>query len=690
MAKPLNGTKKSGNQLLAELPPLSVVELELLKKMKINWRIYAASAAFLLSSSSLVFAQDQKMFVIKANEVKAKVSPTMWGLFFEDINYGADGGLYAELVLNRSFELDVPMMGWKEKKDGKVEGSYLMLNRGNVNPANRRYIKLESSTGNYGISNVGFRGMGIKKDRQYNFSILARQHEGSSTGIRVELVGDQGVIVGSGMIQPDSKEWKRYTVSFIAKDQVEKARLDVLLDGEGAVDLDMISLFPKDTFKERKNGLRSDMVQMLADMKPGFLRFPGGCIVEGRTLDERFQWKKTIGPLEDRQTIINRWNAEFKHRPTPDYFQSFGLGFYEYFQLCEDIGAKPLPILNAGMACQFNTAEVVPLDQLDPYIQDALDLIEFANGSATSEWGKKRAEMGHPAPFNMTMIGIGNENWGPQYLERLALFTKALKDEYPDIRIVNSSGTDPKGERFDYLNDNLRARGADIIDEHYYGNPGWFLENASRYDNYDRNGPKVFAGEYAAQSVGIASPENKNSWIGAMSEAAFMTGLERNADVVEMASYGPLFANAEAWQWTPDLIWVDNLRTYGTVNYYVQKLFSLNKGTDVVPVLSDNQVVAGKDGYYASATIDRNTNELILKVVNSSKMTQECAFRVDGAPKLNSKAMLTVLSSTDLKAENTFDKPDAVTPKTNQVAVKNKVVKLTLNPYSVNIMRVKM
>jgi alpha-N-arabinofuranosidase len=650
---------------------------------------FAASAMLLTGCMTIVHAQD-KRFIVKTNEVKATVAPTMWGLFFEDINLGADGGLYAELVLNRSFELDIPMMGWKEKKDDKVDGSYLILNRGNVNPANRRYVKLESSTGNYGLSNNGYRGMGIKKDMQYDFSVLARQHEGSTAGLRIELIGEKGMVLGSAKVQPLSKEWKRYTVSFIAKETVDKARLDVLLDEKGSMDLDMISLFPKDTWKERKNGLRSDMVGMLAAMKPGFLRFPGGCIVEGRTLDERFQWKKTIGPIENRQILINRWNTEFKHRPTPDYFQSFGLGFYEYFQLCEDIGAKPLPILNAGMACQFNTAEVVPLEQLQPYIQDALDLIEFANGSASSEWGKKRADMGHVAPFNMTMIGIGNENWGPQYLERLALFTKAIKQKYPNIKIVNSSGTDPKGDRFDLLNNSLRASHADIIDEHYYGTPQWFLENASRYDNYDRNGPKVFAGEYAAQSDRIASPENKNIWLCAMAEAAFMTGLERNADVVQMASYAPLFAHVEGWQWTPDLIWVDNLKSYGTTNYYVQKLFSLNKGTEVVPVLSGNEVVAGKDSYYASATIDKKTNELIIKVVNTSKKKQDCEFQIDGAKKLDRKAQLTVLSSTNLKAENTFEKPDLVIPVTNVVMLKNKVLKLSLDPYSVNILRLKM
>ena len=653
-------------------------------------KMLAASSLLLLSITKAVVAQDSKAFVIKTKEVKAKVSPSMWGLFFEDINLGADGGLYAELVLNRSFELDVPMMGWKEIKGDQAAGNYLILNRGNTNNANRRYIKLESTKGRYGLSNVGFRGMGVRKDMQYDFSVLARQHQGSPASLVIELIGEKGAVIGSGTITPDSQEWKKYTVRFTSSATVDKARIDVLLKDKGVIDLDMISLFPQDTWKKRENGLRSDMVKLLADMKPGFLRFPGGCIVEGRTLDERFQWKKTIGPVENRQMVINRWNTEFKHRPTPDYFQSFGLGFYEYFQLCEDIGAAPLPILNAGMACQFNTAEVVPLELLGPYIQDALDLIEFANGPSSSEWGRKRAEMGHPEPFNMTMIGIGNENWGIQYIERLALFTKAIKEKYPEIRIVNSSGTDPIGERFDFLDKHLRSTNADIIDEHYYRNPKWFLENASRYDYYDRKGPKIFAGEYAAQSVNTASPENKNNWFCAMAEAAFMTGLERNADVVEMASYAPLFAHAEGWQWTPDLIWVDNLRSYGTANYHVQKLFSTNRGTDVVPVMSDNQAVSGQQGYYASATIDRATNELILKVVNSSDKKQHGTFKIDGAAKVNGKGMLTVLSSDDLDLVNSFEKPDAIAPVISEVAIKNKTINLSLNPYSVNVMRVRL
>jgi len=332
-------------------------------------------------------------------------------------------------------------------------------------------------------------------------------------------------------------------------------------------------------------------VQMLADMKPGFLRFPGGCIVEGSELSRRYQWKKTLGPIEDRKLLINRWNYEFKHRPTPDYFQSFGLGFFEFFQLCEDIGAEPLPILNCGMACQFNTGQLVPLDQLQPYIQDALDLIEFANGPATSEWGWKRAAMGHPAPFNLKMMGVGNEQWGGQYIERYAKFAKALKEQHPEVALVSAAGPSPADDRFQFLWPKLRELHADIVDEHCYANPVWFFSNSDRYDAYDRKGPKVFMGEYAAQSVAIVSTRNRNNLDCALAEAAYMTGLERNADVVRMASYAPLFANAEAWQWVPDLIWADSLQVYGTVNYYAQEMFMHNRGDVILPTANDAVVM---------------------------------------------------------------------------------------------------
>ena len=396
--------------------------------------------------------------------------------------------------------------------------------------------------------------------------------------------------------------------------------------------------------------------------------------------------------MEDRPLIINRWNFEFAHRPAPDYYQTFGLGFFEYFQIAEDIGAEPLPILNCGMACQFNSAEMVQLDELDPYVQDALDLIEFANGTATSKWGSVRAKMGHPAPFNLKMMGVGNENWGPQYIDRLKIFQKAIKDRYPDFKLVCSSGTDPSGERFDYLNNELRSMKANFIDEHFYRKADWFLDNAKRYDNYDRNSiSKVFAGEYAGQSDHTVSVDNKNNWRTAIAEAAFLTGLERNADIVNMASYAPLFAHIDGWQWTPNLIWVDNLRSYGTANYQVQKMYATNKGTQVVPMLYKNNAPAtGQDSLYASATRDKNTNELIIKIVNTLGKTQTAEVKLEGQQKANDKARLIVLKSDDLEAVNSLDNPSVIMPIETTVDVKGKAINLTLPPYSFSVIRVRL
>jgi alpha-N-arabinofuranosidase len=452
----------------------------------------------------------------------------------------------------------------------------------------------------------------------------------------------------------------------------------------------MVSLFPGDTWKGRPGGLRADLVQLLADLKPGFIRFPGGCIVEGYDLNTRYQWKKTIGNVDNRQLIVNRWNTEFKHRPAPDYYQSYGLGFYEYFLLAGDIGAEPLPILNCGMACQFNSAEVVPLDELDPYIQDALDLIEFANGSPETKWGKIRSEMGHPAPFNMKYLGIGNEQWGPQYFERYTMFEKAVNDKYPEINIVSGTGPQPDDELFKYAATALKSLKPALVDEHYYRPPQWFRDNATRYDNYDRNSYKIFAGEFAAQSVFTASPDNKNNWECALSEAAFMTGLERNADVVNMVSYAPLFAHVDGWQWTPDLIWFNNLTSYGTTNYYVQKLFSTNKGTNTLSILQDGKPLTGESGIYASAVIDRKTGEVILKIVNTSPETRNKTIQIKTSVKLNPKAVLTVLKDEKLNAMNTIDKPDAVKPVESEIALKGKSAELKLGPYSLNVVRIKL
>ncbi len=521
---------------------------------------------------------------VQADQPGARINPSMWGIFFEDINFGADGGLYAELVKNRAFEFPEPLMGWIKISPSLARGEISVRDDGPFAPANPHYVRIESEgTAPFGISNEGFRGLGVRQGEAYHFSARIRGVADSPV-LRVQLFGSDGTLLDSVNLKNFTGDWEKYTATLHPRDTDAKARLALLVEGKGAIDLAMVSLFPEKTWKNRPGGLRTDMVQMLADLKPGFLRFPGGCIVEGSVLERRYQWKNTIGPVEGRKLLINRWNYEFLHRPAPDYYQSFGLGFFEFFQLCEDIGAEPLPILNCGMACQFNSGELVPLDRLDPFIQDALDLIEFANGPAASPWGARRAAMGHAEPFRMKMLGIGNEQWGPQYIERLALFSKALKEKHPEIALVASAGPLPADERFNFLWPKFRELKADIVDEHCYAPSLWFLANSHRYDHYDRNGPKVFFGEYAAQSVAMVSTKNRNNLECALSEAAYLTGLERNADVVRMASYAPLFAHVEGWQWTPNLIWTDNLRVYGTPNYYVQQLFSLNRGDVVLPV----------------------------------------------------------------------------------------------------------
>jgi len=638
-----------------------------------------------------VMAQNMKTIDVNPDKLIAAIQLEMWGVFFEDINMGADGGIYAELIKNRSFEFYKPLMGWKHKGDKYQEGDLLVLNRKDSKEKNPRYLRVTSRGSkreDLNLTNEGFRGIGVKKGLTYDFSVFYKQR-GPQVKIHVELIDSTGKVIGAGELNDlnNDNNWNKGSVSFKADETVLKAKFRMWFEGPGQIDLDMISLFPQDTWKNRKGGLRADMVQMLADMKPGFVRFPGGCIVEGHDLSTRYQWKKTVGPLEDRELVVNRWNTEFAHRLTPDYFQTFGLGFFEYFQMAEDIGAEALPILNCGMACQYNTAELVELDDLGPYIQDALDLIEFANGSIETPWGKVRADMGHPEPFHLKKLGIGNENWGPQYLERLALFTTALKAKHPEIKLVASSGTDPVGERFDLLNNALRKANTDIIDEHYYRSPKWFLENANRYDNYDRSGSKVFAGEYAAHSAGVTKG-NKSNLECALAEAAFMTGLERNAAVVNMASYAPLFAHADGWQWTPDLIWVDNLNVYGTPSYYVQKLYSLNKGTNVISILADNKVISGQDSVYASAVVDQATKEMIVKVVNVSNEEKAYAINVQGGKKLAAKGLLTILNSANLDAENSFENAINITPKENKLSVKGNRIPLRLKPYSFTIVRV--
>ena len=674
------------------------IDFHRMKRIKIFLSTLLLVLLYTAAAFSQPNAQAKCMISVKVDKLMATIQPTMWGIFFEDINMGADGGIYAELVKNRSFEFYKPLTGWGvqpadvpyvpfQKQFG--EGAVIIVNRQEKNTANPRFVRItakNASKGSLGLTNEGFDGIGVRKDVPYNFSFMYHQQ---AVGLKlyVELVDSTGKFLGGTSIVPSEigEKWHNQSASFVATGTESKARMSIWFEGNGIIDLDMISLFPGDTWKNRAGGMRSDLVQLLADLKPGFVRFPGGCIVEGRELSTRYQWKKTIGPVEERQLIVNRWNTEIPNRPAPDYFQTFGLGFFEYFQLAEDIGAEPLPILNCGMACQFNTAEVAPVEQLEPYVQDALDLIEFANGDVNTKWGSVRAKLGHPSPFHLKMIGVGNENWGPQYVERLKIFQKAIKEKYPSIKIIASSGAMYEGKMFDYLTAELKKIKPEFIDEHYYNRREWFLKNATRYDSYDRSGSKIFAGEYAAQSDRVVSTENKNNLGTAIAEAAFLTGLERNADVVNMASYAPLFARVDGWQWKPDLIWFDNLHAYGTPNYYVQKLFSNNKGTHLVPALSNGKPLTGQDSLYASAVIDKKTSELIIKIVNSASVERQICIKLEGAKKIKSTALMSVLTGRSLEQENSIDFPDAVKPVDQSTEVKKEEINITLKPNSLTV-----
>ena len=637
-------------------------------------------AALMLAGMTSLGASAQHQFAVQANKPGVEIQPTMYGIFFEDINFGADGGLYAEMVENRSFEFPQRLMGWN---------TFGNVTLNDVKPAfdrNPHYVTLESAGAREkqtGLENRGFFGMGLKKDMKYDFTVYGRLHliDGKQGKIRVELVNSKNDVIAKQVINITNNKWQKLTATLTSPQTDAKGLMRVYLEkGSESVDLDHISLFPEDNW----NGLRADLVQDLADLHPGIFRFPGGCIVEGTDLDTRYEWKNSVGAPENRPLNENRWRDTFPHRLFPNYYQSLGLGFYEYFLLSEKIGAEPLPILSVGLACQYQNRDDdknahVAVDDLQSYIDDALDLIEFANGPVTSKWGKLRADMGHPAPFNLKQIGIGNEQWGPMYPERLQKFMEQIRAKYPKIKICGSSGPSADGKDFDYGWEQMRKLGTDLVDEHYYKSPEWFRSNAGRYDNYDRKGPKVFAGEYAAHAK-----HDPNSWEAALSEAAFMTGLERNADVVYQATYAPLFAHVEGWQWRPDLIWFDNLTSVRSANYYVQQLYGLNKGTNVLKLTENGKAVEGKDGLYATACYDKNTKSYIVKIANTSNEEKDITVTFNGLKKLNA-GKLTLLHADDIQAENKIDNKNAVVPVTSDVEANGNVlnVKMKANSFAV-------
>jgi len=635
-----------------------------------------------LALAAALGASAQHVMELNTKKLGAPVSPTMYGLFFEDINFAADGGLYGELVKNRSFEFAQPYMGWRVfgnvelKADGPFERCphYVVLS----DPSHR-----ERRTG---LQNEGYFGIGVEKDKEYRFTVWAKAPKGKSQ-LRVQLINENTMAEHQEFVQQkldiDGTEWKKYELTLKSTKTDPKAQLRLFLSSPNPVCLEHISLFPKDTYKNRDNGLRRDLAQALEDMHPGVFRFPGGCIVEGTTLDTRYQWKNTIGPVENRPTNRNRWEDTFDYRYFADYYQSYGLGFFEFFQLCEDIGAEPLPVLSVGLACQFQNGldAHAQMDQLQPFIDDCLDLIAFANGDpATNKWAKIRADMGHPKPFNMKYIGVGNEQWDTPYFDRLKPFVEAIRKQYPGIKIIGTSGPDSEGKMFEKGWEAMKAQKADLVDEHFYRPESWFLATpegrerygncgALRYDSYDRKGPKVFAGEYACHGKG----KKWNHYETSLLEAAFMTGLERNADIVEMATYAPLFAHVDGWQWRPDMIWYDNLRMFKSVSYYVQQLYAMNKGSNVLSLTMNKKPVAGQDGQdglFASAVFDKPAGEVIVKVVNTSKQSQPIAINLVGMQGERTATTLTLSHSGSMDDENTLDQPTKIVPQQGSLQCK--------------------
>lgn len=573
-------------------------------------------------------AHAQTTIEVNTKKVGSDIAPTMYGIFFEDINYGADGGLYAELVKNRSFEYPQALMGWNTIGGVEVKDD---------GPFDRcpHYVRLSFSGKRdmaTGLENRGHLGMALHGKEKYRFSLWARVPQSGEGQLSVTLRNldsqEENLAVAQEKITVTGNDWKKYTVELTAPDHdVKNASLALWLDGINAVDVEHVSLFPIKTWNGHENGLRHDLAQALADLKPGVMRFPGGCIVEGATLDTRYNWKNSVGPVENRPLNETRWNYG-RERSHMDYYQSYGLGFYEFFQFCEEIGAQALPVLSCGMACQFNNDITKPGDwlaqgeELNEFIQDAIDLIEFCNGDpATSKWAQVRAQMGHPAPFGLKYLGIGNEQWGEYYAPMLKAFLEPIRKQYPMIQIIGSAGPWPDGKEYDEMWPLMREAQVDLVDEHFYKNEDFFLSQAHRYDKFPRKGPRVFAGEYACHGTG----KKWNRFYSSICEAALMTGLERNADVVRMATYAPLFAHIDGWQWRPDMIWFDNLHSVRTSSYLVQQLFATNRGTHVLPTTCPDGDI------YASAVLDRDDNgAVIVKVVNAGATSAPVTINLKG------------------------------------------------------------
>ena len=528
------------------------------------------------------------------------ISPILYAIFFEEINHAGDGGLYAELVRNRSFEdADTPQ-AWTLVGDGSRIAIDTAVPLNSRNPSSLRWEVMGSAS----LVNEGYWGIAVQRGKRYRFSMYARCEAGFRGALTISLQSADGRVYAQRTLRGFSKDWKRFAAVLTANGTDPKARLVLTANYNGILWLDMVSLIPVDTFKRRPNGLRADLAQMLAALKPSFVRFPGGCFVEGDRMQNALRWRDTLGDVAERPARWCVWN----------YTSTQGLGLHEYLLMCKDLGAEPMLVVNCGMACQYRNGDHIPLDELDEWIEDALAAIEYAIGPTTSKWGALRAKNGHPEPFPLRFVSIGNENWGPLYEERYARFYDAIKARYPQIQLI---ATAP-----------VKSRPIDILDEHYYSTPEWFILNANLYDRYDRTGPKILVGEYA-----VTAKCGTGNLRAAIAEAAFMTGIERNADIVVMAAYAPLFVNVNDRTWNPDLIGFDSARCYGTPSYYVQQLFSVYRGTHTLPtrVQSPNALTDAVRGAVGLGTWETQAEFRNLKVVSAQGETLFAADFGQGA-----------------------------------------------------------
>jgi alpha-L-arabinofuranosidase len=569
--------------------------------------VLSAFLSIALSTAAFGQTNPTASLLIHADKPGPAISPNLYGIFFEEINCAGDGGLYAELVRNRSFEDASTPVDWRMIKEGMVDAEMSVDSMYSMSEKNEHYLKVRvllALEGYVGIANSGYWGIPVTKGASYDLSLNAMALDGINGTLIAVLQSPDEEILASASVKGVAADWKRFTATLVAEKSCPDARLVIRILDPGQVFLDMISLFPKETFRNRPNGLRPDLARMLLDMRPSFVRFPGGCWVEGDNLRLSYRWKQTIGDVADRRTQYNIW----------DYYSTNGLGFHEYLQMCEDLGAEPLFVINCGMSHR----EIVPLGEMKPWVQDALDALEYANGSVDTRWGSMRAKNGHPAPFNLKYMEIGNENGGEAYADRFALFYDAIKAKYPNVHLVTDVwGGYPKN------------RPIEIIDEHYYASPRFFINNAARYDSYDRKGPKVYVGEYA-----VTQGCGNGNLRAAVAEAAFMTGMERNSDVVVMASYAPLFANVHYKKWNPDLINFNGTAAYGTPSYYVQKMFSQNRGDvvlqsqweaqDLIP-----QPVLPHNGKIGVGTWNTQAEFKDVKVVKDGKTLYRSDFETD-------------------------------------------------------------